>query len=353
MANVRGGAPSANPYGQMWSDLSQQRGNPHANAQPPAAAAPATQSKQAASRPGSRGWNPSAKDGQFTFSPAALASPTGQPLGAPPEQAPGPGPRTAGQVFAAVKTSRLPGQSWEETRRQNRNEAAAQSGAMRNIYQGFEPGAQALSPNANTMAAQFGGQTPLAAPANQTELAFNTAPLSANTNPAIGVAGQSAGAQSFMRPDIQKWMDTHRNSARGLDGMNIVERFEKKQGIGRFAPAGGAEAAPAFAAEAAPAFQVAGPELGVQNINIAGSKGFFGQSGAALDDQRDPASRVMQGALSRRAGDPASQDDGLLYNEASPVTIPETDWGQGFTSAWMRKNQVGSPTGMAQPPVTF
>lgn len=41
--------------------------------------------------------------------------------------------------------------------------------------------------------------------------------------------GDFATVRAAQRPDIQQWMDAHRDSARGLDGKNIVERFVSQQ----------------------------------------------------------------------------------------------------------------------------
>jgi hypothetical protein len=229
------------------------------------------------------------------------------------------------------------------------NEAAAQAGMTNNIYQGWgkgvDVGVKPVGAPAD-MKTAFGSQ---AAPVPEARTAFAMQALVPNADPAIAAVGNAVAASAAVRPDIQKWMDANRGAARGLDGLNIVERFEKKNGMGRFAPQGGADAAPspAFAAEAAPAFGV-DQQLGVTNTNLTGPQGFFGRTGAAGHDANDPGSTFLSQPPSRRSGDPALEANSLAYGGSKAVALPEVD----FTYDWIGRNMrpVGSATGFAVEP---
>jgi hypothetical protein len=234
-------------------------------------------------------------------------------MGASAEQQPAAKPQTAGQVFqnAAARSTRGPGQSREEVQRGRLNEAAAGAGLTRNIYQGFSPGDPAMGPNVGVQGIGPGTKVPFSAGTNLAQADnYNTMPITANPNPAIGAAEAQIRPPAPTGPGIV--------NALGLLGGN-----------------------PDY-------------ERSVNNTNIFGPQGFFGASGAARLDPRDPSSRALAGPPMRSDGDPSSPNgtNKLSYGGGGAVATPENDFLYDWASRNMSRKTVGTPSGFAAAPIS-
>jgi hypothetical protein len=113
---------------------------------------------------------------------------------------------------------------------------------------------------ARRMLSEFGSARPAMVEAQPIETGFDLgAALSAQTMEAAAAGFQAgavaAGGDRFahLRPDIAEWARHHENSAKGVDGMNIVDRFMAKQGAAPpAAPVAFPAQAPAWSPESQP-----------------------------------------------------------------------------------------------------
>ena len=142
--------------------------------------------------------------------------------------------------------------------------------------------------------------------------AFNPAgPLSPAALQASGAGFLAAAAASgdrfsHLRPDIAEWARHHENSAKGVDGMNIVDRFMAKQGA---AP----PAAPVSFPAQAPAGAVAvfNPSV-IEDYAQPGSSPNF--DGPTLDSQNPGLMGRIGAALQPAAVDPAALQQAFQPN---------------------------------------
>jgi hypothetical protein len=113
---------------------------------------------------------------------------------------------------------------------------------------------------ARRMLSEFGSARPALVEAQPIEAGFDVgAALSAQTTEAAaagfqaGVAAAGGDRFAHLRPDIAQWARHHENSAKGVDGMNIVDRFMAKQGAAPpAAPVSFPAQAPAWSPESQP-----------------------------------------------------------------------------------------------------
>jgi hypothetical protein len=110
---------------------------------------------------------------------------------------------------------------------------------------------------ARRMLSEFGSARPALVETQPIETAVNAgAALPPRTMQAAEAAFQAgAGGDRFahLRPDIAQWARHHQNSAKGVDGMNIVDRFMAKEGAAPpAAPVNFPAQAPAWTPESQP-----------------------------------------------------------------------------------------------------
>ena len=234
------------------------------------------------------------------------------------------------------------------------------------------PAARNQASAATTMAQQHGGRP--AAPVAPAPAAAPVADLNPELNSKI-----EAWAAANRRPDLTEWMKANRNSQRGVDGRNIVERFlDSEEKAGRLGSpnyfAGfNAEGTPEQAQRSQQVWNMAGkgqlPE--VADMSGAGIAPAFNPE--LTPEQRQASEQMWQMAAREELPNLAGPNYSVRPSEtlqgfevASASAVPQnllaeagvsqaeaqkmgTTWGEGFTQAQSQPGGFGGVGNITDP----